>query len=192
MRRGHQSLIARQIRETKKHASRRIGQAPKKTPHMLHKLKIQILSLVTQLNRFAPDAPLLARLSVGALFFQSGWGKIHHLERTTSFFNNLGIPAPAFHAILVGNVEWVGGILLLLGLATRAISLPLIVTMSVAIGTSALGDVEGVLDFLALDEFLYLAVLLWLMLVGAGRWSVDHLLRAKLLGPARDSAAHTN
>jgi putative oxidoreductase len=76
-----------------------------------------------------------------------------------------GIPAPAFHAVFVGNVEFLRGLTLLVGLGTRLVSLPLACTMLVAIFTSAIKDVEGIADFLALDEFLYLAVLLWLTLI---------------------------
>jgi len=43
-------------------------------------------------------SPTLARLTVGLVFFQSGWGKLHDLEKVTDFFTQLGLPAAAFQA----------------------------------------------------------------------------------------------
>src|SRR5215470_4267094 len=64
-------------------------------------------------------SPTLARLTVGLVFFQSGWGKLHDLEKVTDFFTQLGLPAAAFQARLASAAEFVCGGLLLLGLATR-------------------------------------------------------------------------
>ena len=138
------------------------------------------LRVFEALNQRTPDTPLLARISVECVFLQSGWGKVTHLDRTAAFFADLGIPAPLPQAILVANTELIAGGLVLLGLATRAASVPLIIVMIVAINTSSLENVHNLLDFLALDEFLYLAVLVWLTVQGAGRWSVDHLMYKRL------------
>jgi len=42
-------------------------------------------------------SPVIARLTVGLVFFQSGWGKLHSLDQVTSYFTELGLPAPAYH-----------------------------------------------------------------------------------------------
>lgn len=121
----------------------------------------------------APLSSLLVRLALGVMFAQSGWGKLQNLERTAGFFEGLGIPAPAFHALLVGNVEFIGGAFVAIGLLTRTAALPLAITMVVAIATALLPDVEGVLDFITLDETLYLALLAWAITHGPGKWSLD-------------------
>ena len=64
-------------------------------------------------------SPIIARLTVGLVFFQSGWAKLHNLEQVTGYFTELGIPNPAFQALLASTAEFVCGGLLLLGLATR-------------------------------------------------------------------------
>src|SRR4029453_11564168 len=88
-------------------------------------------------------SPTIARLTVGLVFFQSGWGKLHDLDKVTSFFTELGIPNPAFQARFASTAEFVCGGLLLLGLATRFAVVPLIVTMCVAIATAQWENGDG-------------------------------------------------
>src|SRR5690606_41963006 len=63
------------------------------------------------------------------LFVQSGWGKLHALEQVTSFFAELGLPAPGFHAVFVSATELVCGALVFAGLFTRLAALPLLITI---------------------------------------------------------------
>lgn len=120
-------------------------------------------------------APLLARLTLGVTFVGTGWGKLQHLDKVTEFFTELGLPAPHFQAVLVGTTELVGGALLLAGFASRLASLPLLVTMVVAILTAKRADISGVSDLFGTIEWTYLAMLLWLALSGPGRFSLDGL-----------------
>lgn len=80
--------------------------------------------------------PLLIRLYLAPIMLQAGWNKIAHFESTAQWFGNpdwgLGLPAPELMAALAGGTELVGGVLLVIGLGTRLISLPLMVTMLVA------------------------------------------------------------
>jgi putative oxidoreductase len=124
--------------------------------------------------------PLLARLTLGAMFAGTGWGKLHSLPDVTAFFRELGIPAPGFHAHLVASTELAGGIAILAGFATRLAGVPLAVTMVVAIVTAKRSEVDGVRALLALEEFTYFCLLAWLVLAGAGAASVDALLARKL------------
>ncbi len=64
---------------------------------------------------------LAVRLYWGFQFAQTGWGKLHNLAKITGFFASLNIPFPGFTAPFVSTLEFVGGILLMLGLvfATR-------------------------------------------------------------------------
>jgi putative oxidoreductase len=121
-------------------------------------------------------SPAIARLTVGLVFFQSGWGKLHSLEQVTNYFTELGLPAPAFQARLASTSEFVCGGLLLVGLATRFAAVPLIITMAVAIRTALWDQVEGLGSLVGLTEFAYVALLVWLATDGAGPLSVDYLL----------------
>jgi len=121
-------------------------------------------------------SPTIARLTVGLVFFQSGWGKLNDLEKVTGFFTQLGIPHPLFQARLASTAEFVCGGLLLLGLATRFAVVPLIVTMCVAIRTAQWENVDGIGSLVGLLEFSYLALLIWLGTDGPGPLSLDRLI----------------
>ena len=82
-------------------------------------------------------APLAIRLFLVPVFWMAGTQKIAGMEQTIEWFGNpdwgLGLPFPALLAYLAAYTEVIGALLLLLGLATRWISVPLIITMLVAI-----------------------------------------------------------
>jgi putative oxidoreductase len=136
------------------------------------------------LQRASFVGPLLARCTIGVAFIESGWGKVHNLEKVTAFFTELGIPAPAFQATFVSWVELVCGTLVLIGLATRLAAVPLICTMIVALITAKAEDIGGVGDLVGMIEFTYIALLAWLVVAGPGLISLDHLI-------ARRAAAGT-
>jgi len=140
---------------------------------MIKKLYSRFESLVPKVEWLAP---LLTRLTVGLLFLGTGWGKLHGLPDLISYFRDLGIPYPHLQAPFVAAVEFVCGGLLLLGLATRLASIPLICTMVVAILTAKRGDLEGISDLVGLNEFMLIVLCFWLLVKGAGRLSLDHLL----------------
>lgn len=120
--------------------------------------------------------PTLARWTVGWVFLQSGWGKLHDLGRVTDFFAALGLPAPAFQAALASTTELVCGTLLLAGLATRFAAVPLMITMTVALRTALWSQIDSLGSLFGLAEFLYIALLLWLSTAGAGPLSLDWLI----------------
>jgi putative oxidoreductase len=146
--------------------------------------KYRTISLAA-LARVAWLAPLAGRLSVGLLFLSTGWGKVHSLDKVTGFFLKLGIPAPGLNAVVVGYSELFCGALLVLGLFTRIATLPLIVSMVVAILTAKLPDIHGLFDLVGADEFTYLCVLMMLLIIGPGQLSLDALLVRRVLGSAR-------
>ncbi len=123
--------------------------------------------------------PLLGRLSMAAIFVPSGWGKLHNLDSVIKFFTELGIPFPQYQAPFVAGVEFFFGALLLLGLLTRFATLPLIISMVVAIITAKKDDIHSIVDLLAVDEYLYIVILVGLLVWGAGCLSLDHLLCRK-------------
>ena len=124
-------------------------------------------------------APLVARITLGVLFMSTGWGKVHSLDKVAGFFTELGIPAPAFHAVFVSYIELIGGAALLFGLASRAAAVPLLVSMAVAIVTAKRDEITGLSDLFGLVEWTYLALLAWVALAGPGRASLDHFLFSK-------------
>lgn len=81
-------------------------------------------------------APLLFRLFLGPVFISAGLNKLMAWENTVDWFGNadwgLGLPLPGLMAFLAISAELIGGILLILGLATRYIAIPLMITMLVA------------------------------------------------------------
>jgi putative oxidoreductase len=143
------------------------------------KLEALRTRVLTRLDDFSWVGPLALRLSLGAVFLGTGWGKLHNLGQVTSFFTELGIPFPAAQAAFVSGVELVGGTLILLGLFTRLAALPLMGTMVVAILTAKRPEIEGIRSLLAFDESLYLAGFLWLFVAGAGKASLDWLFFAR-------------
>ena len=139
-------------------------------------IRERFLSLVSKFD-WLPG--LLSRLTLGFIFIQSGWGKLHHLDKVIGFFTSLGIPAPRLQAPFVAAVEFGCGGLVLLGLATRLASIPLIGTVGVAILTAKLKDVSDLSGFLSLSEYLFVALLVWLIVKGAGALSIDFFLARK-------------
>jgi putative oxidoreductase len=131
--------------------------------------------------------PTVARLTLGWVFLQSGWGKLHNLQKVTEFFGSLGIPAPQIQAPLAAFFEFACGILLLVGLATRVASLPIIVIMIVAIVTAKKGDVHELSDLFGLSEYLYICLALWLGAYGAGPISADAVIARRM--DARETTA---
>jgi putative oxidoreductase len=128
-------------------------------------------------NRLQWAGPTIARLVVGYVFFVSGWGKLTDLQSVTEFFAELGIPAPAFQAVLASTSEFVCGGLLLAGLATRLAVVPLIITMIVAIRTALWADIDSTITLFGKAEFLYIALLAWLGTTGPGPISLDYLVQ---------------
>ncbi len=85
-------------------------------------------------------APLALRLYLVPIFWMAGTKKLNNFEDTAAWFGNpdwgLGLPMPELMAALATGSEVLGAILLLIGLAVRWISIPLMVTMAVAAVTS--------------------------------------------------------
>ncbi len=131
-------------------------------------------------KRLDGAALLVARLTVGVLFVSTGWGKVHHLDKVTGFFAELGIPMPGFNAVLASYTELLCGSLLVVGLVSRLASLPLIVTMIVAIVTAKHGEVHGLADLFGLVEWTYIVILLVIAVFGPGVLSTDAVVMKRV------------
>ncbi len=143
---------------------------------------IRYWSLMNQvlgrISSFLPDPLLLImRLYWGWQFFQTGKGKLMNLDKTASFFMELGIPLPKLNALMAGGTECFGGLLLLAGLASRLAAVPLIFTMIVAYLTAEREAVTGLFAdpdaFVSAAPFLFLLAALIVFTFGPGRFSVD-------------------
>src|ERR1700730_875285 len=75
---------------------------------------------------------LILRLYFGWGFISAGLGKLFNVETHTGFFRDWGIPLPMLNVYIAGTTETVCGFLLLIGFASRIITIPLIGTMMVA------------------------------------------------------------
>ena len=141
------------------------------------KLIARIRSIVlTVTGRLGWLPPTLARLCVGLVFFNSGWGKLHGLPDVIEYFRSLGIPAPEIQAPFAAGTEFVCGLLLLLGLFTRVATVPLMVTMIVAILTAKKDELEGISSLFTFIEYLYILLLVHLAVGGPGPLSLDRAL----------------
>jgi putative oxidoreductase len=133
---------------------------------------------------FAWAGPLAVRLVVGWVFLWTGWQKLHFLPRMIENFRSWGIPAPEILTPFVSGVEFVGGLLLLLGLLTRFISVPMMVVMLVAIVSVKWDDVDSLQTLLGFEEISYFVMFAWLGIAGPGPVSLDHFV-LKAFRPAR-------
>jgi uncharacterized membrane protein YphA (DoxX/SURF4 family) len=96
------------------------------------------------------------------------------------------VPFPEFNTLLVSTVEFVIGLLLILGAITPLACVMLSSIMIVAIGTTAIRNIKAtsslgwLSEFLYLPEAFYLVILLWLFLSGPGWFSIDHLILSQV------------
>jgi len=120
--------------------------------------------------------PLVARLIVGWSFLWSGWWKLNNLQSFTSDFVGWGIVYPEVLAPFVAGLEFVGGILLMVGLFTRLVAIQLAVVMVVATVVDKAKDIDSLATYTDLIESVYTAVFIWLVVAGAGAISLDRLL----------------
>ncbi len=139
-----------------------------------------------------PKSTLILRLMAGGVFLWEGILKFVYANQGIGRFTKLGMPLPHFTADFVACLEIVGGLLLLAGLLTRLIAIPFVVEMIVAIlstkislylGTSPLPlpaappkvGMWAVLHEVR-SEYAQLLTVLFLMINGPGRWSLDAVL----------------
>lgn len=133
---------------------------------------------------------LLVRLYWGWQLIESGWGKLHNLEKVTEFFTGLNLPMPAQMAVFISCVEFFGGLFLAIGLFSRMTALVLTINMIMAYVTA---DREALLSFFsdpdkfsAAAPYVFLVASLIILIFGPGKFCVDYLLRrfAHLPSPA--------
>ncbi len=127
---------------------------------------------------------LLIRLYWGYQFHITGRGKLHDLDKVTSYFTDLGIPLPHANAVFISALEFLGGFLLILGLASRPTALLLTIDMIVAFvlgDREALGSIFSDPDkFYAAAPYTFLFASLIVLIFGPGKFSVDAQISKRL------------
>lgn len=127
---------------------------------------------------------LIVRLYWGWQFAQTGWGKLHNLPKIVEYFGTLNLPYPAFTAVFVANVEFIGGILLIVGLASRLTGLVLATNMFVAYWTADHEALKSVFSdpgkFYVADPYTFLFASLMVLIFGAGLFSLDTVIARRL------------
>jgi putative oxidoreductase len=120
------------------------------------------------------------RLYWGWQLVQSGWGKLHNLDKVAEFFTSLSLPMPAQTALAISCLEFFGGIFLALGLLSRLTALVLTINMLMAYITA---DREALLSifsdpdkFYAAAPYTFLIASLIVLIFGPGKIALDTLL----------------
>jgi uncharacterized membrane protein YphA (DoxX/SURF4 family) len=126
-----------------------------------------------------PRSVLLVRIAVGLVFFTQGILKYIDPNIGVVRFTRIGFPNPYFTAHFVGAFEVLCGLLLLLGLWTRLVSIPLLIVIMTAIATTKVPELfranQGFWYMVsdARTDFAMFCCLVFLISVGGGSWSVD-------------------
>jgi putative oxidoreductase len=120
---------------------------------------------------------LFARLYWGWQLAQSGWGKLHNLDKVAEFFTSLNLSSPAHMAVFIACVEFFGGIFFVLGAFSRITSLVLTVNLTMAYviaDRAALFSIFSDPDkFTAAAPYNFLSASLLVLIFGAGKISAD-------------------
>jgi putative oxidoreductase len=127
---------------------------------------------------------LAVRLYWGWQFMETGWGKLTDIGKVIGFFTELGIPAPALNAYFVSALEFGGGVLLILGLGSRLISLPLVIDMLVAYVTADRAALFSIFTdpdkFTGAAPYTFLIASIIVLIFGPGKISADGFLAGRM------------
>lgn len=116
---------------------------------------------------------LISRIFLAILFILAGWSKLTGLEGTAQYFGAIGLPMPMVTAVLVGLIEFVGGLAILIGFQTRIAA---VVVALFTIGATLIAHMdfaEGMNALMAQKNLAIAGGLLLLAVTGAGAYSVD-------------------
>jgi putative oxidoreductase len=148
---------------------------------ILHFLRRAYELLVTVANFLQSPLLLALRIYFFWQLFEAGKGKLANIGKIIDFFTSLGIPAPAINAYFVSSLECFGGLLLIIGLASRPLALMVAISMFVAYWTADRESLMGIISdpdkFVKADPFPYLLTALIVLAFGPGLLSIDALLK---------------
>ena len=116
---------------------------------------------------------VIFRLVLGVFMLTHGWQKISNFDMLSTVFPDpLGLSSSISLSLII-FAEFFCSILLILGLSTRLATIPLIIGMSVAAFVIHGNDPFSTKEL----SLLYLLFYIGLLLTGAGKYSVDYLLK---------------
>jgi putative oxidoreductase len=150
-------------------------------------------AVVSALNRLQSPLLLAIRLYWGFQFAQDGWRKLTHLDKVTEFFASLSLPAPHMTALSVALIEFGGGILFALGIASRLTSLVLFVNMTMAYLSVPDDRINFAHmfskpeDFYGASPYTYWFAALLILILGPGFLAIDTLILRRFV-PERERA----
>lgn len=133
--------------------------------------------------RAGPASIVFVRLAVGLIFFSQGILKFTDPRMGVDRFARIGFPEPYFTSHFVGTFEIICGLLVLLGLRTRAASVPLLIVICTAIATTKIPELTRPAQgfwFMVSDartDFAMLCSLIFLIIAGGGAFSLDARLQ---------------
>ncbi|MDD2384362.1 MAG: DoxX family protein [Sulfurospirillaceae bacterium] len=136
-------------------------------------------TLLNPLDKGQSIALLAVRFVLAYGFFAPAMTKWGNISGVAEWFGTLGIPFPTFNAYMAASTEAAGVVLLVIGLATRLIALPLMAVMLVAITTVHLQHGFSATDNGFEIPFYYLIFLFILATHGAGKISIDAWVHSK-------------
>lgn len=146
----------------------------------------------TKLLNFKDLSLLFFRLILAYGFYGPAMMKWGNIGNVAEWFGSMGIPMPTLNAYMAASTEIVGVLLLTLGLATRLISIPLIITMIVAIVTVHLGNgFEASNNGFEIPLY-YMLMLFALLTMGGGKYSLDYLISEKVISNKESTLSSTN
>lgn len=123
------------------------------------------------------DLPLLfIRLVLAYGFFTPAKMKWGDIQSIADWFESMNYPLPTLNAYLAASAEAAGVVLLTLGLFSRLISIPLIITMLVAIFTVHISNGFNAGDNGFEIPLYYLIMLVTIFILGPGRISLDYFV----------------
>lgn len=135
--------------------------------------------LKDRVSKLTDLPPLFFRLILAVGFYKPATMKLKNFEGIVEWFGSMGMPLPKLNAFLATGTETLGVILLLLGLATRLISIPLIIVMIVAITTVHLGNGFDAGNNGWEIPLYYILMLFSLIVTGPGKFSIDNIIQSR-------------
>src|SRR5262245_48719140 len=134
------------------------------------------------------QSPLLLALRVYFFWqlFLAGRGRLSNIGKVSEWLTSLGIPLPTLSAYFIGSLECFGSLLLIIGLASRPLSLLIVISMIVAYLAADFEAISSIFSdpdkFVKADPFPFLFTALIILLFGPGLLSIDALMKQILSG----------
>ena len=137
-----------------------------------------MLKKIVSVKPFGLDALAIVRIFTGILMLVHGkvvFDSEMMKGMAGSLGSELGLPFPLLMAYLAKGSEFFGGLLFALGLFTRFTTMPLLITMAVAVFGSHHGQITGDGE----HAFLFLLIFAAYFFIGSGKWSIDYLIKKR-------------